>query len=124
MELNRNARNKVLEKCTSGGFTDFGRFHVEKYEIFDGFKFFFTNGAWLLIRSSGTEPLLRLYAESEKEAETQEIIFSGMKAIMQDYLIRFYITFTSGSRLIQNDQVPISDIFCENFNISFPVAPP
>jgi len=83
MELNRNARSKVLEKCTSGAFTDFGRFHVEKYEIFDGFKFFFADGAWLLIRSSGTEPLLRLYAESEKEAETQEIIFSGMKTIMQ-----------------------------------------
>jgi phosphomannomutase len=82
LDINRNARNKIMEKCTSGVFTDFGRFHVEQYEIFDGYKFFFPDGAWLMIRSSGTEPLLRLYAESDKEIEAQEIIFSGMKTIM------------------------------------------
>lgn len=30
----------------------------------DGFKFIFENGDWLLIRPSGTEPVLRLYSEA------------------------------------------------------------
>jgi phosphomannomutase len=30
----------------------------------DGFKFLFENGDWLLIRPSGTEPVLRLYCEA------------------------------------------------------------
>lgn len=30
----------------------------------DGFKFVFDNGDWLLIRPSGTEPVLRLYSEA------------------------------------------------------------
>ncbi len=31
----------------------------------DGFKFIFDNGDWLLIRPSGTEPVLRLYSEAD-----------------------------------------------------------
>jgi len=56
---------------------------VERYEIFDGFKFFFNENEWLMIRSSGTEPVFRLYAEAETESAAQEIIFSGIKTIME-----------------------------------------
>lgn len=82
LELNRISRNKVLEKCSSGEFDHFGRFVVSRFEVFDGFKFFFSDNEWLMIRSSGTEPVLRLYAEAETEETAQEIIFSGMKAVM------------------------------------------
>ena len=30
----------------------------------DGFKFWLTDGSWLLVRFSGTEPLVRVYAEA------------------------------------------------------------
>ncbi len=83
IELNRNARNKILEKCSNGTFSHFGRFVVERFEVFDGFKFFFSDNEWLMIRSSGTEPIIRLYAEAETEEIAQEIIFSGMKAVME-----------------------------------------
>lgn len=83
IELNRNARNKILEKCSNGTFSHFGRFLVERFEVFDGFKFFFSDNEWLMIRSSGTEPIIRLYAEAETEETAQEIIFSGMKAVME-----------------------------------------
>ena len=74
---------RFLKNAEAEPLLDFGRFHVEKFEIFDGFKFFFPDNDWLLIRSSGTEPVLRLYAEAEKEDHSQEIIFSGMKTIME-----------------------------------------
>ncbi|MFO7369040.1 MAG: hypothetical protein R6X09_02085 [Bacteroidales bacterium] len=83
IELNRNARNKILEKCSNGTFSHFGRFVVERFEVFDGFKFFFSDNEWLMIRSSGTEPIIRLYAEAETEETAQEIIFSGMKAVIE-----------------------------------------
>jgi phosphomannomutase len=83
IELNRNARNKILEKCSNGSFVNFGRFVVDRYEVYDGFKFFFSDNQWLMIRSSGTEPMIRLYAEAESDEIAQEIIFSGMKAIME-----------------------------------------
>jgi phosphomannomutase len=83
IELNRNARNKIIEKCSNGTYSHFGRFSVERFEVFDGFKFFFSESEWLMIRSSGTEPLIRLYAEARNEETAQEIIFSGMKAVME-----------------------------------------
>jgi phosphomannomutase len=83
IELNRNARNKIIEKCSNGSYTNFGRFLVDRFEVYDGFKFFFSNDQWLMIRSSGTEPMIRLYAEAESDELAQEIIFSGMKALME-----------------------------------------
>jgi phosphomannomutase len=83
LEMNRNDRNKVIEKCANGTFTDFGRFHVEKFEVFDGYKFLFNDSQWLMIRTSGTEPVLRLYAEAETEEAAQEIIYSGINAVME-----------------------------------------
>jgi phosphomannomutase len=83
IELNRNSRNKIIEKCSNGTFDHFGRFGVERFEVFDGFKFFFSDNQWLMIRSSGTEPVIRLYSEAENEEIAQEIIFSGMKAVME-----------------------------------------
>ncbi len=83
LEMNRNQRNKVIEMCTNGSFSDFGRFHINRYEIFDGCKFFFDGNAWLLIRSSSTEPVIRLYAEAETQELAQEIIYSGIKKIVE-----------------------------------------
>jgi phosphomannomutase len=83
IELNRNARNKIIEKCSNSSFSHFGRFSVERFEVFDGFKFFFNENEWLMIRSSGTDPVIRLYAEAETGDIAKEIIFSAMKAIME-----------------------------------------
>ncbi len=83
VELNRNTRNKITERCSNGTYDHFGRFTVERFEVFDGFKFFFSQNQWLMIRTSSTEPMIRLYAEAENEELAQEIIFSGMKVIME-----------------------------------------
>lgn len=45
----------------------------------DGFKFIFENGDWLLIRPSGTEPLLRLYSE----ADSLEMVETLLRAAHQ-----------------------------------------
>jgi len=42
-----------------------------------GCKYNLADGAWLLIRSSGTEPLLRLYAEAESTDRVQELLRVG-----------------------------------------------
>ncbi len=40
----------------------------------DGFKFVFDNGDWLLIRPSGTEPVLRLYSEAGDPAMVETLL--------------------------------------------------
>ena len=62
-------KQKVLANCKSGNYSNFGKYKVAKVEDLDGYKYFFENGDWLMIRASGTEPVLRTYAESgTKEA--------------------------------------------------------
>ena len=43
----------------------------------DGLKFLFENDGWLLLRPSGTEPVLRIYAEAETPARVKELLRAG-----------------------------------------------
>jgi phosphomannomutase len=43
----------------------------------DGFKFWIDDGSWLLIRFSGTEPLVRVYAEATSDKRRDEILGAG-----------------------------------------------
>jgi alpha-D-glucose phosphate-specific phosphoglucomutase len=45
----------------------------------DGFKFGLSDGGWLLIRFSGTEPVLRVYCETTKEERVQPILEDGLR---------------------------------------------
>lgn len=50
---------------------------VIQRDTLDGFRFILSDGSWLLIRFSGTEPLLRLYAESPSQKQTYQILEEG-----------------------------------------------
>ena len=43
----------------------------------DGFKFFAADGSWLLVRFSGTEPLVRVYTEAARDADVDANLATG-----------------------------------------------
>ena len=43
----------------------------------DGFKFFIADGSWLLVRFSGTEPLVRVYTEATSQAASDACLAAG-----------------------------------------------
>ncbi|MBN1264077.1 MAG: phosphoglucomutase/phosphomannomutase family protein [Anaerolineales bacterium] len=47
----------------------------------DGHKFCFEDGGWLLVRFSGTEPVVRVYCETTKEDKVQAILQDGLKLL-------------------------------------------
>jgi phosphomannomutase len=47
----------------------------------DGAKFFREDGSWLLIRLSGTEPLVRIYAETRSDKELAPLLDAGERLI-------------------------------------------
>jgi phosphomannomutase len=49
----------------------------------DGFKFFADDGSWLLVRFSGTEPLVRVYTEAGSQAAVDEIAAAGEKLVRE-----------------------------------------
>jgi phosphomannomutase len=50
-----------------------GSFIVNRIDTTDGFKFF-VNGGWVLVRVSGTEPLIRFYAEADTSAKMRVML--------------------------------------------------
>ncbi len=52
---------------------------VWRIDTTDGFKFILKDGDWLGLRLSGTEPVVRIYAESKKEDTLMKIIEEGKK---------------------------------------------
>ena len=60
-----------------------GRSPLSAVKTFDGVKFESANGAWLGLRGSGTEPILRIYAEAASEAELQKLLRLGVALTRQ-----------------------------------------
>ncbi len=52
---------------------------VKKIDIVDGFRFILTDGSWLLIRFSGTEPLLRIYSEAGSPETVNKLLEEGTR---------------------------------------------
>ena len=52
---------------------------VTSIDTFDGFRYRLSDGSWLLIRLSGTEPLLRIYAESDSLAHVERLLAAGKR---------------------------------------------
>ncbi len=83
LHLNESIKQEVLKNCMQNKYKSFGKFIVEKIETIDGFKFFFNDDTWLMIRASGTEPVLRIYSEAPTASIADEILESARKVIMR-----------------------------------------
>lgn len=55
---------------------------IESINRMDGVKFIFTDGSWMLMRPSGTEPLVRIYAESEDKQDLEVLIEQGRSYLL------------------------------------------
>lgn len=52
---------------------------VKGLNSFDGYKFLLDDGGWLLIRFSGTEPLIRVYCETTHKDKVNDLLESGLR---------------------------------------------
>lgn len=50
---------------------------VERLDTIDGVKYYLDDGSWLLIRPSGTEPVLRVYAEAPNDERVKALLGFG-----------------------------------------------
>jgi phosphomannomutase len=67
-------KQKIIAKCKENAFTHFGPYEVKEVKTTDGWKYFFDDERWMMIRASGTEPVLRTYAEAPTLEEVREIL--------------------------------------------------
>jgi len=77
-EVLRRLKEKLAQEPSKIG----GR-KIENINRIDGVKFIFTDGSWLLMRPSGTEPLVRIYAESENAQDLEVLLEQGRSYLLE-----------------------------------------
>ncbi len=74
-------RQTILHRLSSSSPDSIAGTKVTKIDTTDGFRFFLGDASWLLIRFSGTEPLVRIYSEAESLERARELLDEGKKLI-------------------------------------------
>jgi phosphoglucomutase len=74
-------RAKKLKALVQGPPSKLGRRKVEAAETLDGLRLDLGEGRWIVLRTSGTEPLIRCYAEAESRDEVESLLKKGIEAV-------------------------------------------
>ncbi|HUJ32247.1 MAG TPA: phosphoglucomutase/phosphomannomutase family protein [Candidatus Acidoferrum sp.] len=72
LHLSPEVQARALAKL-KGDVKEFAGRRIARTDRTDGLKLIFDDGAWVLMRASGTEPLVRIYTEAATPAESQKI---------------------------------------------------
>jgi phosphomannomutase len=72
-------RGEVVERLRGLKLDRIHDAEVASIDTVDGFRYKLADGGWLLIRLSGTEPLLRIYAECKSMDQVQELLAEGRR---------------------------------------------
>ena len=82
LTIDNDKKNAIIKKAADRGYTKFGKYGFNRIETIDGIKYHLDNGGWVMLRASGTEPLLRVYAEGNSKEETLDILEDVKKTIL------------------------------------------
>jgi phosphomannomutase len=82
LHLDESLKQQIIANCKAGKYSAFGNYKIERVEDIDGYKYHMANECWVMIRPSGTEPLLRIYAE----APTKEMVLDILTTVRKELL--------------------------------------
>ena len=76
-------RAALMEHCKTKPPAKLLQSPVADIKSYDGVKYIAKDGSWLMLRGSGTEPILRIYAEARSDAGAQRLLQLGVKITRQ-----------------------------------------
>jgi phosphomannomutase len=72
-------RAALMEFCKNNPPARLIKSPVKEVKSYDGVKFISEDGSWLMLRGSGTEPILRIYAETRTDAGAKRLLEDGVR---------------------------------------------
>lgn len=81
LHLTDPQKQAAVAMCRDRSFTAFGEYKINEIEELDGWKFRLDNEQWIMIRPSGTEPVLRVYAESSDKESVNKLLDAAVSTI-------------------------------------------
>ena len=82
LHLDEDVKQQIIANCKANKYSSFGKYIVQRTEDIDGFKYHLSENEWVMIRPSGTEPLLRVYAEAPTREGVNSILAATKKALL------------------------------------------
>ncbi|HFC12463.1 MAG TPA: phosphoglucomutase/phosphomannomutase family protein, partial [Anaerolineae bacterium] len=77
------AKTQMVKLLTELAPAEIAAVAVERVDTIDGVKYYLADGSWLLIRPSGTEPVLRVYAEAPNDERVRALLDFGEEMAAQ-----------------------------------------
>jgi len=78
LHVSEEKKQAIITRAAVGDLTSIAGYKVLKFSDLDGCKYHF-EGGWLLIRASGTEPVLRLYCEADSQEKVDNVLAFAAK---------------------------------------------
>ncbi len=82
LHITEEIKQAVLAKCVGDQYKSFGSYKIIRTEKQDGFKYYLDNNTWIMIRPSGTEPVLRVYCEAKDRTISRTTLDAVRKELL------------------------------------------
>lgn len=82
LHIKEEQKQAIIATCKNDPYDAFGDFKVQGIETIDGYKFVLSDTEWVMIRPSGTEPVLRVYAQAPTKEGVRAILDATRETVL------------------------------------------
>jgi len=83
LHIEESKKWAIMDKCKAGQITSIGGRYVINTEAIDGYKFYLSDDEWIMVRPSGTEPVLRVYGHGPDDAAVRTLLDAAHVALQE-----------------------------------------
>ncbi len=82
LHLSNDKKLEIMDRAQKGKITHIGNRPIIKTEDLDGFKYYISDEEFIMIRASGTEPLLRVYCQAASPKDVRTILDMAKETLL------------------------------------------
>lgn len=82
LHLTEQQKQQILQSCQENKYSKFGNYTITGVNDLDGYRYLLGPDRWVMLRASGTEPLLRVYAQAPDQQEVNRILDAVKRGIL------------------------------------------